>query len=56
MYDMADKYPENVNRLMALAEKGREDLGDMNRPGANQRKAGKIDNPVPLMLETPSSK
>ena len=50
-YNLAEKYPEIVNRLMVLAEKGREDLGDTNRPGANQRQQGKINNPVPVSLE-----
>lgn len=50
-YNLAEKYPEIVSRLMVLAEKGREDLGDTNRPGANQRLPGKIDNPVPVTLE-----
>lgn len=50
-YNLAEKYPKIVSRLMVLAEKGREDLGDTNRPGANQRLPGKIDNPVPVTLE-----
>ncbi len=50
-YNVADKHPEIVSRLMVLAEKGREDLGDTNRPGANQRQPGKVDDPVPVSLE-----
>lgn len=47
-HNLAEKHPEIVSRLMVLAEKGRQDLGDTNRPGANQRLPGKIDNPVPV--------
>lgn len=47
-YNVADKYPQVVNKLMALAEKGRQDLGDKGRAGANQRPPGKIENPVPV--------
>ena len=48
-YNMADRYPEIVNRLMLLAEKGRKDLGDSNRPGRNQRQAGKVDKAVSVL-------
>jgi arylsulfatase A-like enzyme len=47
-YNVADKYPQIVNKLMALAEKGRQDLGDRGRAGANQRPLGKIENPIPV--------
>lgn len=50
-HNLAEKHPEIVSRLMVLAEKGRQDLGDTNRPGANQRSPGKIDNPVPVTLQ-----
>lgn len=53
-YNVADQHPEIVKQLMALAEKGREDLGDTNRPGAHQRKPGKIENPVPVTMKTMS--
>jgi len=54
-HNVADQHPEIVKELMALAEKGRADLGDSKRPGANQRKPGKIDNPVPPTLKTTST-
>jgi arylsulfatase A-like enzyme len=42
--DVADKHPEVVQRLKALAEKAREDLGDSatNRPGKGVRQPGHI--------------
>jgi hypothetical protein len=39
-----------VERLLALAEKAREDLGDTDRPGKNQRPAGFVENPKPLVM------
>lgn len=55
-HNVADQHPEIVKELQALAEKGRADLGDTNRPGANQRKAAHIENPVPPTLKTTSTK
>lgn len=55
-HNVAAQHPEIVKELMALAEKGRADLGDTNRPGVNQRSAGKIENPVPPTLNTTSTK
>jgi len=40
--NVADKYPEVVKRLKALAEKARDDLGDRNRQGSGVRPAGKL--------------
>lgn len=48
--NVADKNPDVVKRLFALAEKARDDLGDLNRKGKNQRPAGWIENPKPLLL------
>jgi arylsulfatase A-like enzyme len=42
--------PDVVRRLMALAESAREDLGDWDREGANQRPAGWVDNPTPRVM------
>ena len=39
--NLADKNPEVVNRLLALAERAREDLEA--RPGQGQRKAGWVE-------------
>jgi arylsulfatase A-like enzyme len=43
--------PEVVKRLLALAEKAREEIGDVDRPGKGQRPAGHAENPRPLLLE-----
>ena len=43
-------HPDVVERLMAHAERAREDLGDMRREGKNQRPAGWENNPTPRTL------
>lgn len=48
--NLAAKYPDVVRRLLALAERAREDLGDLGRPGLNQRPAGRVANPTPRIL------
>ena len=48
--EVSAEYPEVVERLMALAERAREDLGDWDREGANQREAGWVDDPRPQVL------
>ena len=48
--NLAAKYPGVVRRLLALAEKAREDLGDVDRPGKNQRPAGLVIDPKPRVL------
>ena len=48
--NVADEHPQIVRRLMALAEKAREDLGDRGRPGKNQRPLGLCENPKPQVL------
>jgi arylsulfatase A-like enzyme len=45
--DLAGKHPDVVTRLLALAEKAREDLGDIGREGKDQRPAGMVKNPKP---------
>ncbi|MHC4638533.1 MAG: sulfatase family protein [Planctomycetota bacterium] len=50
--NIADKHPDIVKKLLALAEKARADLGDVNREGQNQRPAGFVKNPVPLTIKT----
>jgi arylsulfatase A-like enzyme len=49
--NVADKHPDVVKRLVALAEKARKDLGDVGREGKGQRPAGWVENPKPLLLE-----
>lgn len=39
-----------VTRLLTLAERAREDLGDVDRPGKNQRPAGFVADPTPSQL------
>jgi arylsulfatase A len=45
--NVARQHPEQVRRLTALAEIARADLGDLGRPGANQRPPGKVQHPKP---------
>jgi len=49
--NVADENPDVVNRLLALAEKARDDLGDLGREGKNQRPAGWVENPKPLLMK-----
>ncbi|MHC4068784.1 MAG: sulfatase-like hydrolase/transferase [Planctomycetota bacterium] len=48
--NLADKNPDVVRRLLVLAEKARNDLGDLNRKGKNQRPAGWVQYPKPLVM------
>ena len=48
--NLAANHPGIVRRLTALAEKAREDLGDVDRPGKGQRPAGRVANPAPRVL------
>ena len=48
--NLASEHPDIVTRLLNLAEKAREDLGDIDRPGRNQRPAGFVTNPTPRRL------
>ena len=41
--NVADDHPEVVQRLLALADKARAELGDGDRAGTGQRKAGWVD-------------
>ncbi|NQT36652.1 MAG: arylsulfatase, partial [Planctomycetes bacterium] len=47
--DVAADHADVVRRLLALAEMARADLGDMKRPGKNQRPALWVDDPKPLV-------
>ncbi len=49
--DVAADNPDIVERLLALAEQAREDLGDRGRPGQNQRPPGKVENPVAQTMD-----
>ena len=48
--NLAGKRPLVVTRLLSLAEKAREDLGDIGRPGSNQRPAGFVADPTARRL------
>ncbi len=48
--NVAEANPEVVRRLLALVEKAREELGDVDRPGKGQRPAGWVDEPAPRLL------
>jgi len=48
--NLASKRPLVVTRLLGLAEKAREDLGDIDRPGSNQRPAGFVADPTARRL------
>ena len=49
--NVVGEHPNVLKRLLGLAEKGRVDLGDTGRAGANQREAGMVVSPVPLVME-----
>lgn len=49
--DVKDQHPEVVERMLGLAAKAREDLGDMENAGKNQREAGWVKEPSPRLLE-----
>jgi hypothetical protein len=48
--NVADEHPDTVRRLLQLAEKARDDLGDVGRPGSNQRPSGWVGDPKPQVL------
>ena len=48
--DLAAAQPEQVKRLLALAERARTDLGDGQQQGEGQRSAALVVTPVPLLL------
>jgi arylsulfatase A-like enzyme len=49
--NVADANPEVIRRLTELAEQAREDLGDGERVGKNQRPAGREPKPTPRVLK-----
>jgi arylsulfatase A len=48
--DLRARHPEVVARLRALAERARDDLGDVDRPGRGQRAVGRVEHPQPQRL------
>ena len=47
--NVAGEHPDVVERLLALADSARQDLGEFDRPGRRQRPPGFIADPVPLV-------
>ncbi|MCA9076664.1 MAG: sulfatase [Planctomycetaceae bacterium] len=43
--NVADQHPHIVDRLLTLADAARQDLGDRNHPGSNQRPPGQTSDP-----------
>jgi len=52
--DLSQQHPEVVEKLLAWAEKAREDLGDLGRKGRGQRPAGFVQHPTPRLLKIDS--
>lgn len=48
--EVSAQHPDVVQRLAALGEKIRAEIGDAGRPGSGQRAAGWVDEPKPLLL------
>jgi arylsulfatase A len=47
-HEVSAKHPDVVQRLLALAENIRAEIGDGSRTGRGQRPAGHVDHPQPL--------
>ncbi len=47
--DLIKEHPDVVARLQSLAEIVREDIGDGDKPGKNQRPAGGVEKARPLL-------
>ncbi len=50
-HNVASQNPDVVQKLLAHAEAARADLGDVDREGKGQRKAGWVDAPSPRLLK-----
>jgi arylsulfatase A-like enzyme len=48
-HEISAQHPDVVQRLTALAEKIRAEIGDMEQPGAGQREAGWVEKARPLV-------
>jgi arylsulfatase A-like enzyme len=52
--DVSSDHPDVVKRLLALAEKARSELGDLDKPGKGQRKAGLVEKASPRLMKSPN--
>ena len=52
--DVSSDHPDVVKRLLALAEKARSELGDVDKPGKGQRKAGWVEKASPRLMKSPN--
>ncbi len=52
--NLADEFPDVVDRLSKLAEQARAELGDDQRKGFGQRPAGFVKDPHPQIMATPT--
>jgi arylsulfatase A-like enzyme len=50
--EVSAQHPQIVQQLLALAERARQDLGDVDRDAPGQRPAGWVDDPRPQRLAT----
>ena len=48
--NLSRKQPDLVKRLQRMIEGARQDLGELDRKGANVRPAGKVDAPTPRVM------
>jgi arylsulfatase A-like enzyme len=48
-HELSVDHPDVVQKLMAMAERAREEIGDVGREGSGQREAGWVDNPRPVV-------
>jgi hypothetical protein len=53
LHDVLNEHPGIAERLARLCEWARRELGDGTDTGRGQRKAGFVENPVPLMMPPP---
>ena len=49
--NLAEAHPEIVARLVALADKARQTIGDGKQLGSRQRIVGRVENPQPQLLQ-----
>ena len=50
-HNVSSDHPEIVSKLLDMAEQMRQDIGDVDRPGKNQRPAGWVRRPKPRLMK-----